>query len=126
MVGEWIVILEVDEDPPGSLGLDDFERLFAQVTESQATLLRSADRYALQLLVAADTCADALNRALCRWRDAIAAAAVPEAPVVRAEVLTLIEFERECAATGQRESLSDALRDAVAREHERRRQAGQT
>jgi GGDEF domain-containing protein len=106
---QWVVLLEaVGPEQAGPSGQERgtgpahpfIERLLEQLSDCGPRALHATGRYALQLLVAAEDGLEAHSSALQRWRVAVAAIGAPEWSAVRVEVLTLEEFERECAATG--------------------------
>lgn len=116
----WIVILELAEDRDAPIGLPEIERLLAAFDSTGPTALLGSDRYVLQLPVLAESCQNALEEAVSCWCKAMTIARVPKSDVVRAEVLTVREFEWECASTDRRRTYPNLLRDAVRRESERR------
>lgn len=108
--GDWVVLLEVSDgtgvstiDPPA------LRRLVAACGTPVPTSLFSADRYALQLQIRAPDAPSALASAIRRWSDAQRAAGLPCWDLVRAEVLTSAELERDLAHA---EWLDDSALDA--------------
>jgi hypothetical protein len=95
MSNEWIVVLEVAAEPADSVGTAGIQRVVRALGDVGAVALVASDRYALQLRVTAETCSDAMLDAVSRWSDAARDAGMPRSDVVRAEVLTVSEFERE-------------------------------
>ncbi|MGH9279848.1 MAG: hypothetical protein ACRD12_17330, partial [Acidimicrobiales bacterium] len=69
--------------------------LRAMEPNPRALALHSDDRYALQIDVQAATPADALDWVLSRWNLAVSQVRLPAWEVVRTEVLTPEEFERD-------------------------------
>lgn len=95
-----MVVLEAvsrDETPFRDHMLD---RLLEQVQDCNPSALHTTDRYALQLLLGAESGLEAHALAVDRWQRAVAAIGAPVWDAVRVEVLTLAEFEREWAAAG--------------------------
>jgi hypothetical protein len=89
---KWVVVLEA------ACGIDDWSlhQMLEVLSDSQAVALHSPDRYAIKLEIAARAYADALFVASERWRSAHGAVRQPLSEVVRAEVVSQQEFEREC------------------------------
>ena len=96
MASDWIVVLEAGGVPGGSLEIEVVRDLLEAVADSRPSALYSPDRYALQLVVHADGPVRALRVAVARWSGAVAELGLSEWPLVRAEVVTPAEFEREC------------------------------
>jgi hypothetical protein len=92
---EWIVILEVAIEPEGSVAIAEIARVLHAVGDVQGVALLTVDRYALQLLVKEEACGVALLSACSWWREALREVGLPPADVVRAEVLTVSEFQRD-------------------------------
>lgn len=96
----WIVVLEVTHASPDQFfEVEVVQRVLHLLADHQAAGLHSPDRYVLQLRVEADSSAGALEAALGAWRRARGAVAAARGDLVRAEVLTLEEFESECEPT---------------------------
>lgn len=96
MSRDWVILLEAaapDGDPP--LELAALEALLGVLVECLPTALYAPDRYALQLTVAADDPAEALDLAMARWRTAARRAEVPRWRLVRVEVKTPAELAAE-------------------------------
>lgn len=119
--------MEVAHDD-GQSGLDrgDFDRLVESWAGATSTTIFSDARYALQVSVQATGPALALSAALWRWKDALRHAGLPEGGLVRAELLTPDELEREIlagemaplketAASTERVGPSDAVEDDLLR-----------
>lgn len=119
MEQRWIVVLEVVENQDAPIGLHELDRLLVSLDGVEPTALHGRDRYLLQLQVAAHNCRDALDEALSYWNKALTAAGIPNSDVVRVEVLTHGEFQRECQSSDRRTTYSNLLRDAVRRHSER-------
>lgn len=85
---------------PGGPGMDrhSFRRLLALWPSPAPTTLYSPDRYALQLSVFAADASSALSSAMSSWAEALQRAEVPKWDLVRAEVLTPAELERDLEA----------------------------
>ena len=96
---EWIVMLEAAGEPGGP-GMDrhTFRRLLALWPSPAPTTLYSPDRYALQLPVLAADASLALSSAMSSWGEALQRADLPKWDLVRAEVLTPAELERDLDA----------------------------
>lgn len=95
---EWIVLIEAAaETVDDPLGAAAMERFLAEFEEYSPVGLYCADRYAVQLLVAADAAEAALASAFCRWRHAVAEVGLKKFRLVRAEIKTLAELETELA-----------------------------
>jgi diguanylate cyclase (GGDEF)-like protein len=98
----WVVLLEAaDENGLSTVDADSHARLVSSWGESVPTTLYSPNRYALQVIVDAGNAAMALGMALSQWKDALKRATMPEWELVRAEVLTSRELERELRAAEQ-------------------------
>lgn len=98
MNGTWVVLLEMAR-PAQFLETLEPERIREMVMELAAddpSALAVADRYALQLHVRAPNPADAITAAQSRVGDAIARLSFPPWELVRAEAVTLADYEREC------------------------------
>lgn len=111
MAGRWVVLLEA-ADGGGSGGMDrgDVARLLAALGEKcdgggGGGALHSSDRYALQVETAASGPVEALLVVLSSWADAVRELDLPRWQVVRAELLTPDELERD---------LRNQLRDEMA------------
>jgi diguanylate cyclase (GGDEF)-like protein len=114
MTSEWIVVLEAAAGAFAA-GLDEatLARLIEVVSDTRPIALHSADRYALQLRVVAESPSDALGLALGRWSDAVLSLGAPGWEVVRADVMSPAELGLELELERRREE--DAhRRDATA------------
>ena len=96
---QWIVMLEA-AGAPGAPGMDGhtFRRLLAMWPGPAPNTLFSPDRYALQLPVLAADASSALSSAVSSWGEALERAELPKWELVRAEVLTPAELERDLEA----------------------------
>ena len=97
MVTTWVVVLEAAAADGGEIDVDVVERLLEVVAEADPVALYNADRYALQLSVAAESAPEALLTAIALWRSAARRTEAPLWELARAEVITQVEFERERA-----------------------------
>jgi diguanylate cyclase (GGDEF)-like protein len=105
---QWIVMLEAAGEPGGP-GMDrhTFRRLLALWPSPAPTTLYSPDRYALQLPVFAADASSALSSAMSSWAEALHRAEVPKWDLVRAEVLTPAELERDLEAAEAADGAGD-------------------
>ena len=89
---KWVVVLEA------AVTVDDsfIHRLLQILSDAKAVALHCPERYAIQMEMSAVGQADALLGALTRWQSAHRAIDQAQSEVVRAEVLSWEEFEREC------------------------------
>src|SRR5947208_1969936 len=93
-VSSWIVLLEAAgsaTDAP--IDIDELEALADLLGADGA--LHSPERYAVQLKLAGTRPIDAIDRGLTRWDDAVTTLGLPRWELVRAEVFTPEELERE-------------------------------
>lgn len=100
MAGQWIVLVEAaGAGGCGGVAPGDVSRLLAAVSRTSGSdgggALESPDRYALQLTTTAPGPAEALLRVLASWVDALRELDLPIWQVVRTEVLTPEELERD-------------------------------
>lgn len=107
MCQEWVVLLEAVSDEGDRIDRAGFARLVDSWTEAAPTMLYSPSRYALQVSLQAATPAVALSAALLRWKDALRHSGLPEWRLVRAELVTPQELEREIVA-GELDGFVDA------------------
>ena len=92
----WIVLLEAAPDGNASLvDVGTVRVMLEAMGDEEGVALHAADRVALQVHMPAADAGVALAAALAQWRRA-AEAAPAGWDVVRAEVLTLDEFKRDC------------------------------
>ena len=96
---EWVVLLEA-ADRSGHEPIDgaDFDRLLEAWAASTPSTLYSPSRYALQISIHAATPPLALSSALRLWKDSLQRAGLPDWMLVRAELVTPEELERELQA----------------------------
>jgi diguanylate cyclase (GGDEF)-like protein len=97
MSQEWVVILEAANRDRAPVDDDFLDRLLEQVRDCKPRALHATDRYALQLLLAAESGLEAHSIAMKRWRRALSAIGGPVWAEVRVEVLTRAEFEQDLA-----------------------------
>ena len=94
-----MVLLEAADDRGRTtLGASSFRRLVDSWPPPQPTSLYSPNRYALQVPVQACDPPAALASAMWLWKDVLRRTGLPDWQLVRAEVLTPEEFERDLAA----------------------------
>ncbi len=94
---EWIVLLEAADVRTATSTIDASRfRQFLRAWGTPApAALYSPERYALQLQINAIDHGTALSAAIRQWRDAVARAGLPEWELVRVEIMTPDEQERE-------------------------------
>jgi GGDEF domain-containing protein len=96
---DWAVLLEVaDEQGDATIDPESLRQLVRAWPGPTPTSLYSPSRYALQVTVRATDPPAALAIAMSRWGDARRRCGLPAWDLVRAEVLTPTEFERELEA----------------------------
>lgn len=96
--GGWVVVLEVETvHADGAIERWRLGRLLEQLPGGEPIGLHSTDRVALQLSIAAPDAGAALSLALARVRTALPKVGLRDLQLLRAEVLTRHEFDRECA-----------------------------
>ncbi len=98
MSGEWAVHLELVSEQQISLERNALDRLIEQLAQYNPALMHCAGRYALLLHISASTALEAHFSALLHWQDALRGTPTADWRVVRAEILTAEEFERDCAS----------------------------
>lgn len=107
---DWAVLLEMADERGGStIDPESLRRLVGAWPGPAPTWLYSPVRYALQVTVRATDPPAALAIAMSRWAEARCRSCMPVWDVVRAEVLTPAELERELAAEEQATGATDAL-----------------
>ena len=105
----WIAVLEVTGGDAGvPMDVGALRALLDALADASPRALHDAGRYALQLQVHAATPAEAVFVAVARWHDATRGLGFPEWDVVRAEVMTPEELEREFSVIGDERPLSEA------------------
>lgn len=94
---EWIVLLEAERAPgAGPIDRLDVGRLRDALDGGRhASALCCADRYAVQVRVTGATPIDALEDVVARWHEVVRRLAIPWWTLVRTEVFTPEELERE-------------------------------
>ena len=94
---EWVVVLEADARvPEGVLDEVSLRRLLEALPDVRPVAMHSTERYALQIQLAAHGEAEALGLAVAHWRGALERLGVRSTRLIRAEVMTLEEFQRDC------------------------------
>lgn len=119
MAKEWVVLLEVERHgPDGAVAADDVEALLQAVGKGPYGRLHCPDRYALQVTAPGSSPVEALVDVLSRWSHAVHHLGLPLWEVVRTEVMTPEEFDRDCQSA-QRDELagSRSIPGLVDREH---------
>ena len=117
---DWVVVIEVEgQEGVETLEVAQLERLLALLFDHSPAGLWSVDRYALQLVVPADSPEAALVSALSWWRQAMGRLDLPQWRLVRAEIKTPAELEAEHRAGSEpglprsaAPTSEDALREA--------------
>ena len=94
---EWVAFVE-GVCVPAAFDYSALRRLLHAVRDCSPVALHTPDCCGLQLRVSADGPSDALNLALRRWHAAVGGLGDLNWNVVRAEVVTGEQFERECEA----------------------------
>ncbi len=98
-VTEWLVLLEAEDTAERStIDPSSFARLVSSWATPVPTTLYTPTRYALQVAVTATDAPSALSAAISRWKDCLRRTALPEWPLVRAEIMTPEELEQELQA----------------------------
>lgn len=93
---EWIVLLEAsDERGRSTIDASSFRRLVSSWPGPGPTALYSPNRYALQVPVRAFNPPSALSSAMWLWKDVLRRTGLPDWQLVRAEIVTPDELERE-------------------------------
>lgn len=97
MGDEWIVLLEAERAPrAGPIDRLDVGRLRDAMDGGQgASALWCSDRYVVQVRVTAPTPIDALHDVVARWQEVVQRLSIPLWNLVRTEILTPEELERE-------------------------------
>jgi hypothetical protein len=97
-VAAWVVRIEAASGDE-LIEAEQVERLLDCLGDFALAALYQPDRYAVQLLLTADTPAQALVAAESHWSLAVELTGTPSWPVVRAEVETPEELAAACAAS---------------------------
>src|SRR3954463_15465138 len=95
--GQWVVVLEADASAPRAIDERGLQRLLRVLSAMRPVALHSPQRYALQVQLEASSHGEALDRAVAGWRAALSRLGLPAPRLIRAEVLTLDEFDAECS-----------------------------
>ncbi len=96
----WVVLLEATRDGAGgAIDAGDVEGLLKALS-SYGGALHCRDRYALQVAACGSSPAEALDDVLWRWADAVHQLGLPVWEIVRTEVFTPEELEREFQNSG--------------------------
>ena len=103
---EWVVILEVVPAMPLDDG--DVQRLLCELEEFDPLGIRCDERYALQLRVLGRQPEEAVTTAIRRWRQATERLLLGAGTVVRSEVMTAGELQRDIKATDDGDQLVTA------------------
>lgn len=94
---QWVVVVEAEAvEGEGAVDLGRLRRLLESLPDLDPIALHSAERVAVQLHIGALGEVEALALALADLRAALPSAGLSEFQVIRAEVMTREEFEREC------------------------------
>lgn len=125
MSDHWVVQFEMVGDEPVEPDYEVFDRLIRELSDCNPGFLHSVERYALLLHVTAQSALEAHRHAIGRWQQAARATGAPSWRVVRSEVLTAGEFERDyrlaereeqLGSKGHRMDSTDGLADDLLRE----------
>lgn len=94
--GTWIVLVEATPNAQASLvEAETVCDLLVAIGDKDGAALHCPDRVAVQVRLSAVDAAEALSKVLRLWRGAVGRLALPDWNVVRAEVLTPEEFQRD-------------------------------
>lgn len=107
MTERWVVVLEAVGDGCPAIDHELLDRLMEPVRDCNPRALHAAGRYAVQLLLRASSALEAHSAAIGRWCEALATVRAPAWSIVRVEVMTLEEFERDCRAAGTHQAVRD-------------------
>lgn len=91
---EWVVVLEAGGDE-AEITVEDLERLLDAVASWRPVALHAPDRYALQLVAPGRDPAQALAAAIACWEKAVGHLCLPAGPLIRSEVISPAEHERD-------------------------------
>jgi hypothetical protein len=113
---QWVVVVEAEAaNGDGSVEVGRLRRLLEVLPDLDPIALHSADRVAVQLHVDAPGEVEALAQALAELRAALPSVGLSEFQVIRAEVMTREELERECrVAYGGDTAASDGHEEGTA------------
>lgn len=106
MIEQWVVQIEMVGDVETGMGRFSFDGILWDLADCSPALLRSPGRHALVLRLPARTALDAHLIATKRWQQAASGSFVQEWRIVRVEVLTVAEFEREWRTAEREEGLA--------------------
>ncbi len=97
MPEQWVVVLEAaDGAGCGPIGVDDLHTLHEALEPGRrGGVLHSSDRYALQVTATGAGPVDALLDVVARWADGVGRLGLPAWKLVRTEVFTPEDLERE-------------------------------
>ena len=109
MSEKWVVLVEAEGDPAREAIDADAVRRLVQALDpgSEGGALHSPERYAVQLTAAGASPIDALTEVVSRWATAVRQLDLPAWKLVRAEVFTLAELERQFDSAQRDEVISD-------------------
>jgi diguanylate cyclase (GGDEF)-like protein len=92
---EWVVVLEAAGGGGARVEVEEVGALLEAVADARPVALYGADRYALQITVEASGAGEALTSAVARWVEATARVGLAPWELVRAEVISAGEHERD-------------------------------
>ena len=109
MSEKWVVLVEAEGDPAREAIDADAVRRLVQALDpgSEGGALHSPERYAVQLTAAGASPIDALTEVVSRWATAVRELDLPAWKLVRAEVFTLAELERQFDSAQREELVPD-------------------
>ena len=109
MSEKWVVLVEAEGDPAReAIDADAVRRLVRALDPgSQGGALHCPERYAVQLTAAGASPIDALTEVVSRWATAVRQLDLPAWKLVRAEVFTLAELERQFDSAQRDEVVPD-------------------
>ena len=108
---DWVVLLEA-ADEGSTIEPTSFARMISSWAAPAPTTLYSPDRCAFQVPVRAADPPLALAHAMGLWKNALRRSGLPQWELLRVEVLTSQELEREWQEAERAEDGSDAWREA--------------
>ena len=116
----WVVLLEAaGDDGAGAMGSDQIVTLLTALNPGPwGGALQSPHRYALQVTTTGSSPAEALIDVLSRWADAVRGFGLPGWKVVRTEVFTPEELEREFEGSQREEIQVRAWSRQTGRDHD--------
>lgn len=109
MSEKWVVLVEAEGDPAREAIDADAVRRLVQALDpgSRGGALHCPERYAVQLTAAGAGPIDALTEVVSRWATAVRQLDLPAWKLVRAEVFTLAELERQFDSAQRAEVVLD-------------------